>query len=57
VEALKTGGVWSLKSLMLKADGRNGVIDLLKSSNAELEILPLEHWRIHEGVEAESQVG
>jgi hypothetical protein len=38
VEAFKMGGVWSLKSLMLKVEGGNGVIDLLKSSNVELDL-------------------
>jgi len=41
VEAFKTGGVWSLKSLTLKVDGRDGVIDLLKQSSVELESLRL----------------
>ena len=32
VEALKKDGVWSLKVLKLKIDGRNDVVDLLKES-------------------------
>jgi Cytochrome oxidase complex assembly protein 1 len=36
VEALKKGGVWSLKVLNLKIDGRDDVIDLLKDSRVEL---------------------
>lgn len=39
VEALKKGGVWSLKVLNLKIDGRDDVIDLLKDSRVELEPL------------------
>jgi cation transporter-like permease len=38
VEALKKDGVWSLKVLKLKIDGRDDVIDLLKGSRVELEI-------------------
>jgi cytochrome oxidase complex assembly protein 1 len=38
VEALKKNGVWSLKTLKLKIDGRDDVIDLLKDSRVELEI-------------------
>jgi hypothetical protein len=45
VEALKEGGVWSLRSLTLKVDGRDGVIDLLKQSNVELESF---RWRVGE---------
>jgi Cytochrome oxidase complex assembly protein 1 len=41
VEALKKGGVWSLKVLKLKIDGRDDVIDLLKDSRVELETLTL----------------
>src|SRR5262249_30180667 len=37
MEAFKTGGVWSLRSLTLKVDGRDRVIDLLKQSSVELE--------------------
>lgn len=37
VEAFKTGGVWSLRRLTLKVDGRDEVIDLLKQLSAELE--------------------
>jgi hypothetical protein len=37
VEALKKGGVWSLRVLNLKIDGRDDVIDLLKDSRVELE--------------------
>lgn len=36
-EAFKAAGVWQLKSLMLKVDGRDTVIDLLKPSNVERE--------------------
>jgi hypothetical protein len=36
VEALKQNGVWSLKVLKLKIDGRDDVIDLLKDSRVEL---------------------
>jgi Cytochrome oxidase complex assembly protein 1 len=41
VEALQKGGVWSLKVLKLKIDGRDDVIDLLKDSRVELETLTL----------------
>jgi Cytochrome oxidase complex assembly protein 1 len=37
VEALKKDGVWSLKTLKLKIDGRDDVIDLLKDSRVELQ--------------------
>jgi Cytochrome oxidase complex assembly protein 1 len=40
VEALKENGVWSLKVLKLKINGRDDEIDLLKESRAELRILP-----------------
>ena len=43
MEAFKTDGVWSLKSLMLKVEGRDGVIDLLKQSTVELESF---RWRV-----------
>lgn len=36
VEAMKQNGVWSLKVLNLKIDGRDDVIDLLKRSRVEL---------------------
>jgi hypothetical protein len=36
LEATKQDGVWSLKNLRLKVDGREGAIDLLKQSRAEL---------------------
>ena len=36
VEAIKKGGVWSLRVLNLKIDGRDDVIDLLKDSRVEL---------------------
>jgi hypothetical protein len=36
VEATKKGGVWSLRVLNLKIDGRDDVIDLLKDSRVEL---------------------
>jgi hypothetical protein len=36
VEAIKKDGVWSLKVLKLKIDGRDDVIDLLKDSRVEL---------------------
>jgi hypothetical protein len=35
--AEKKDGVWSLKALTLKVDGRDGVIDLLKDSKVELD--------------------
>jgi hypothetical protein len=57
VEACKTRGVWSLSSLILKVEGRDGVIDLLKSSNVRLEFL---RWHIddyHEGGDSESGWG
>jgi hypothetical protein len=38
VEAIKKGGVWSLRVLNLKIDGRDDVIDLLKDSRVELEM-------------------
>jgi Cytochrome oxidase complex assembly protein 1 len=37
VEALKKDGVWSLRVLKLKIDGRDDVIDLLKDSRVEIE--------------------
>ena len=37
VEALKKDGVWSLKTLKLKIDGRDDVIDLLKDSRVEIQ--------------------
>ena len=37
VEAVKKDGVWSVKVLNLKIDGRDDVIDLLKDSRVELE--------------------
>jgi hypothetical protein len=37
LEALKTNGVWSLKTLILKMDGRDDEIDLLKESRVEIE--------------------
>jgi cation transporter-like permease len=37
VEAVKKDGVWSLRVLKLKIDGRDDVIDLLKDSRVELE--------------------
>jgi hypothetical protein len=37
LEAFKKDGIGSLKTLTLKADGRDGVIDLLRESRAELE--------------------
>jgi hypothetical protein len=36
LEAVKQDGVWSLKNLRLKVDGREDAIDLLKQSRAEL---------------------
>jgi len=36
VEAVKKDGVWSLRVLKLKIDGRDDVIDLLKDSRVEL---------------------
>jgi hypothetical protein len=41
VEALKKDGVWSLRALNLKIDGRDDVIDLLKDSRVDLEPLTL----------------
>jgi hypothetical protein len=49
VEACKTSGVWSLSSLWLKVEGREGVIDLLKSSNVRLEFL---HWHLGDHYES-----
>jgi hypothetical protein len=40
VEALKKDGVWSLKTLRLKIDGRDDVIDLLKDSRVEMQAPP-----------------
>jgi hypothetical protein len=37
VEALKKDGIWSLRALKLKIDGRDDVIDLLKDSRVEIE--------------------
>ncbi len=37
LEAVKKAGVWSLKTLMLKIDGQDRVIDLLGGSRAELD--------------------
>lgn len=37
LEAFKKNGVWSLKTMTLKVDGRDGVIDLLGESRVELE--------------------
>jgi hypothetical protein len=57
VEACKTSGVWSFSSLRLKVEGREGVIDLLKSSNVRLEFL---HWHLgdhHESGDFESGWG
>jgi hypothetical protein len=36
VEAVKKDGVWSLRVLKLKIDGRDDVIDLLKDSRVDL---------------------
>ena len=36
VEATRKNGVWTLRSVTLTIDGRDGVIDLLKQSRAEL---------------------
>jgi len=41
LEAVKKDGVWSLTTLKLKIDGRDGVIDLLRESRADMQILPL----------------
>lgn len=41
VEAFKTGGVWSLKTLVLRVEGTGRVINLLRPSIAELERSPL----------------
>jgi hypothetical protein len=38
VEASKMGGVWSLRSLTLKVDGLDRVIDLLKESSVERRV-------------------
>jgi len=45
MEAFKKGGVWSLRSFMLKVDGHDEVIDLLKQSSVELESF---RWRVGE---------
>ncbi len=45
MEAFKMGGVWSLRSLTLKVDGRDRVIDLLKQSSVALEGC---RWRVGE---------
>lgn len=37
LEALKKDGVWSLKTLKLKVDGRDDEIDLLKESRVEMK--------------------
>ena len=37
VEATKTGGVWSLRSLSLKVEGRDGVINLMNQSRVEID--------------------
>jgi hypothetical protein len=37
LEAFKKDGIWSLKTMTLKVDGRDGVIDLLRESRAKLE--------------------
>jgi hypothetical protein len=50
MEAFKKGGVWSLRSFMLKVDGRDEVIDLLKQSSVELE-----SFRWHVGEHRESR--
>ena len=37
LEAVKKDGVWSLTRLTLKADGRDGVIDLINQSKVEID--------------------
>lgn len=37
LEAVYKNGAWSLTKLMLKVDGRDGVIDLIKQSSVEIE--------------------
>jgi hypothetical protein len=39
LEAIKQNGVWSLRNLRLKVDGREDAIDLLRQSRAGLESL------------------
>ena len=36
LEAIKKDGVWSIKKLTLKVDGRDGVIDLINQSKVEI---------------------
>jgi Cytochrome oxidase complex assembly protein 1 len=43
VEALKENGIWSLKTLKLRIDGRDDVIDLLKESRVEMRDFRW-HW-------------
>src|SRR5579871_6136899 len=44
-EALKENGVWSLKVLKLRADGRDDEIDLLRESRVELKTFRW-HWTV-----------
>jgi hypothetical protein len=37
VDAIREAGVWSLRSLTLRVDGRDGVIDLLRGRSVRLE--------------------
>jgi hypothetical protein len=37
VDAIREAGVWSIRSLMLRVDGRDGVIDLLRGRSVRLE--------------------
>ena len=37
VDAIKQDGIWSIRTLTLKVEGRDGVIDLLRGTNATLE--------------------
>jgi hypothetical protein len=43
LEAIKTDGVWSLTKLMLKVDGRDGVIDLIQQTKVEIDG---SRWRV-----------
>jgi len=37
VDAIREAGVWSIRSLTLRVDGRDGVIDLLRGRSVRLE--------------------
>jgi len=47
LEATKQAGVWSLTKLMLKVEGRDGVIDLIGQSKVEIKGL---RWRVGQAV-------